>query len=96
MATKIKQVIIFALLIFTLSSCATILGGKITECQTRKPAQGSPARKIRVAALVADIILFWPGAIIDIATGAIYKPCSGSNPGSKTSPAKSGGGFKNE
>jgi len=25
-------------------------------------------------ALIADIILFWPGTIVDFATGAIYKP----------------------
>jgi len=24
--------------------------------------------------LIADIILFWPGTIVDFATGAIYKP----------------------
>jgi hypothetical protein len=30
-----------------------------------------------VAALVFDILLWWPGAVIDFATGAIYRPCSG-------------------
>jgi hypothetical protein len=29
---------------------------------------------VRGAALIADVILFWPGAIIDFATGAIYRP----------------------
>ena len=58
-----------------LSSCATVFGGPISDCQRTKPAPGKPARKIRAAALVIDIILFWPGAIVDFATGAIYKPC---------------------
>lgn len=59
----------------TLSSCATVFGGKISECQRTKPAEGQPARQIRAVALIADILLFWPGAIVDFATGAIYKPC---------------------
>ena len=59
----------------TLSSCATVFGGKVSECQRTKPAEGQPARSIRAGALVADILLFWPGAIVDFATGAIYKPC---------------------
>jgi hypothetical protein len=64
------------LLIFVLSlnSCATILGGKVTEFQRRKPLDGEPSRKVRAVALIADIILFWPGAIVDFATGAIYQP----------------------
>ena len=59
----------------TLSSCATILGGTVSECQRTKPASGQPARELRAGALIADILLFWPGAIVDFATGAIYKPC---------------------
>jgi hypothetical protein len=27
-----------------------------------------------VGAFIADILLFWPGTIVDFATGAIYKP----------------------
>ncbi|WP_461490992.1 hypothetical protein [Pontibacter sp. HJ8] len=27
-----------------------------------------------MAALVVDVLFFWPGAVIDFATGAIYKP----------------------
>lgn len=57
------------------SSCATVFGGKISECQKTKPAPGQPQRSVRVGALIADILLFWPGAIVDFATGAIYKPC---------------------
>ncbi len=59
-----------------LSSCATVFGGKVSECQRTKPAEGQPSREIRAGALVADILLFWPGAIVDFATGAIYKPCN--------------------
>jgi hypothetical protein len=69
---KIASVI---LLISSLTSCATILGGKVTECQRTKPSSGA-ARKVRVGALVADI--FFTGAtgiIVDFATNAIYKPC---------------------
>ena len=48
---------------------------KVSECQRTKPAPGKPARELRAGALIADILLFWPGAIVDFATGAIYKPC---------------------
>lgn len=58
------------------SSCATVFGGQVSQCQRTKPAEGEPARKIRAGALVADILLFWPGLIVDFATKAIYKPCN--------------------
>ena len=64
--------LLLSLLIF--SSCATVFGGKITDYQKTKPQQGEKQREIRVGALIAGIVLFWPGAIIDFATGAIYKP----------------------
>jgi hypothetical protein len=63
------------LIVATLSSCATVFGGRVSECQRTKPAPGQPARAIRAGALVADILLFWPGTIVDFATGAIYRPC---------------------
>ena len=59
---------------FLFSSCATVFGGRVSDLQRTKPKQGEPARAIRGGALVADILLFWPGAIVDFATGAIYKP----------------------
>ncbi len=67
----------FAILIIaaSLSSCATVFGGKISTCQRTKPAEGEATRPIRAVALIADVILFWPGAVVDFATGAIYKPC---------------------
>lgn len=58
-----------------LSNCATVFGGRVTECQRTKPAVGKPTRELLRWVLVADILLFWSEAIIDFATEAIYKPC---------------------
>ena len=63
-------------IVFFSSSCATVFGGKVSTCQRTKPASGEPSRQLRVVALVADILLFWPGTIVDFADGAIYKPCN--------------------
>lgn len=71
--TLINCVIAFVIM-FSLSSCATVFGGKVTTAQRTKPLAGEPSRPIRAVALIADILLFWPGAIVDFATGAIYKP----------------------
>ncbi|MDA8948569.1 hypothetical protein N9H57_05460 [Flavobacteriaceae bacterium] len=70
---KLTSILLIALFF---SSCATILGGKVTEYQKTKPVPGEQQRDIRLVALIADIILFWPGAVVDFATGAIYKPAS--------------------
>lgn len=64
----------FLIIAGLLSSCATIFGGKVSAYQKTKPAAGQPQRDVRVGALIADILLFWPGTIVDFATGAIYKP----------------------
>lgn len=66
--------LIAATLVSSLSSCATVFGGPVTEAQRTPPKAGEPTRPIRAVALIADIILFWPGVIVDFATGAIYKP----------------------
>ena len=58
-----------------LSSCATVFGGKIDQCQKTKPVPGTPVRSLRVVPFVANIILFWPAVFIDLGTGAAYKPC---------------------
>lgn len=71
---KMKNVIAIGLVAIMMSSCATIFGGKVTPYQKTKPKAGEQQRQIRVGALIADILLFWPGAIVDFATGAIYKP----------------------
>lgn len=76
MKKKIFNVIAMVVIAATLSSCATVFGGRVSDCQRTKPAAGEPARAIRGGALVADILLFWPGVIVDFATGAIYKPCN--------------------
>ncbi len=72
MLRNFKKLLI-VLPISVLMSCATILGGPITASQKRKPGDGESQRKVRVGWLIADIILFLPGTIVDFATGAIYK-----------------------
>ena len=73
-----KQTILLALATLTLAgsltSCATVFSGRVTEQQKRKPMPGEQQRQVRVGALIADVLLFWPGAVVDFATGAIYKP----------------------
>jgi PBP1b-binding outer membrane lipoprotein LpoB len=71
---KMKNVIAIGLVAIMMSSCATVFGGKITAQQKTKPVAGEQQRQVRVVALIADILLFWPGTIVDFATGAIYKP----------------------
>lgn len=57
----------------SLSSCATLFGGPVTEHQRRKPMPGEAQRQVRTVALIADI-LFWPSLFVDFGTGAIYRP----------------------
>lgn len=68
---KLAAIVFIALL---MSNCATVFGGKVNAYQKRKPGPGEQQREVRVVALIADIILFAPGLIVDFATGAIYKP----------------------
>lgn len=75
MKKKIFNFLAIVIIAAMMSSCATVFGGKVSECQRTKPAAGEPSRALRGGALVADILLFWPGVIVDFATGAIYKPC---------------------
>jgi len=75
MKKRILNVMAVVIIAATLSSCAAVFGGTVSTCQKTKPAVGQPQRSVRPVALVADIILFWPGLIVDFATGAIYKPC---------------------
>jgi hypothetical protein len=71
---KVMTKVAFGLLIVSMSSCATVFGGKVSDFQRTTPAQGELQRKVRTGALIADIVLFFPAAIVDFATGAIYKP----------------------
>jgi len=81
---KNKTVLFLLLSALTLQSCATILGGNISECQRRRPESGEPKRQIRPVALAADIvcdpIICLP---VDFLTGAIYKPCNDNFNGSR-------------
>lgn len=61
-------------IVTSLSSCATVFGGRITQAQRTPPNVGEPRRAIRAVPLIADIVLFWPGLAVDFITGAIYKP----------------------
>lgn len=74
MKKNLFNAIICLMIICSLSSCATVFGGKVTQAQRTPPKAGEPTRPIRAVALIADVLLFWPGLIIDFATGAIYKP----------------------
>ncbi|WP_206285881.1 hypothetical protein [Yeosuana marina] len=71
---KMKNVIAIGFVAIMMSSCATVFGGRVTAHQKTKPAAGDQQREVRVVALIADIVLFAPGLIVDFATGAIYKP----------------------
>lgn len=71
---KIKSTIALVLAVCVLSSCATVFGGRVNAYQRTKPAPGQQQRRLRTVAFIADILLFWPGAIVDFATCAIYRP----------------------
>ncbi|MHA7130729.1 hypothetical protein [Algoriphagus namhaensis] len=71
---KLSNLLAIALLVISMSSCATIFGGPVSEYQRTKPEDGEPQRKVRTGALIADAIIFFPSLIVDFATGAIYKP----------------------
>ncbi|MCH7411775.1 hypothetical protein MM239_20480 [Belliella sp. DSM 111904] len=79
MKKALTNILSMLLIVATLSSCATVFGGPVTEYQRTKPGPGEPQRQVRVGALVANILLFMPGLIVDFATGAIYKPESKAN-----------------
>jgi len=70
----LTNTIIACIVVSSLSSCATVFGGRITEAQRTRPAEGEPTRKIRAVPLIADILFFLPGLAVDFITGAIYKP----------------------
>jgi hypothetical protein len=88
MKKNFKVIICALLALSTLQSCATVFGGPVNAYQRTKPLPGQETRKLRVGAFIADILLFWPGAIIDFATCAIYKPhASDTAPAPATPPA---------
>lgn len=69
-----KLIIPAAIAIFGCSSCATVLGGRVTEPQKTIPGPGEQQRPVRIGYLAADLLLCGPCVIVDFATGAIYKP----------------------
>jgi len=71
---KMNKLLAIGFIAIIMSSCATLFGGKVTAHQKAKPGPGEQQRDVRVVALIADIIIFAPGLIVDFATGAIYKP----------------------
>jgi hypothetical protein len=73
--TKVMLSIILVSMTMFCTSCATVFGGKVSECQRTKPAAGEPSRKLRAGALIADIIFGVVPVFVDFATNAIYKPC---------------------
>ena len=71
---KLKSAVCLVVAVSVLSSCATVFGGHVNAYQRTKPKPGEQQRRLRVGAFIADILLFWPGTIVDFATCAIYKP----------------------
>jgi len=66
--------ILLVISLIGLTSCGTIYGGRISDCQ--KYRSPGARREIRPAALVGDIIWFpYISLPIDFITGGIYKPC---------------------
>ena len=74
MKIKFLKAMLAVVILASMSSCATLFGGPITAYQKTKPAPGKPERELRAGALILDIVLFWPAAIVDFSNGAIYKP----------------------
>ena len=69
-----KKLLLIITCTIVLSSCGVLFGGRISQCQKKKPDTGH--REIRPFALVGDIIWFpYITLPIDFATGAIYRPC---------------------
>jgi magnesium-transporting ATPase (P-type) len=85
---RLRQLTALGLLVSSLSGCATVFGGHITDYQRTKPMPGQPQREVRVGALIADILLVGLlGVGVDFATGAIYKPHPSGQPANASAPA---------
>lgn len=68
------RVLALAATILFLSSCGTLLGGKIQRCQSYKPAMEH--REIRPWAFAGDMLLAPVALPYDFYRGGIYKPCN--------------------
>ena len=75
---KVAVLFCALVLMFEMTSCATIVGGKVTTSQKIKPGPGEPVRQVKVGALLADIIFFGgAGLIIDLVPSS-PRPIDGS------------------
>ncbi|WP_442592032.1 hypothetical protein ACSBL2_12485 [Pedobacter sp. AW31-3R] len=96
MKKLLLNLLIALVLTSSLSSCATIFGGKVTQAQRTRPLAGEPSRALRPVPLIFDIVLFWPGLVVDFLTGAIYRPEGNGMPPKviekKADSANTGGG----
>ena len=55
--------LLLGIVLLLTSSCATLLGGPVSADQAHKPKPGEQQRKLRVITLMADVVVFAPGAI---------------------------------
>jgi hypothetical protein len=74
MKKLILSIAVVAVLLGT-TSCGTLFGGHIGECQKTKSPKGMPGRQVRGWVLVFDGPV---GLIIDACTGGLYMPCDGA------------------
>ena len=58
--------LLLGIVLLLTSSCATLLGGPVSAHQARKPIPGEQQRHLRVITLMADVIVFAPGAIYSL------------------------------
>lgn len=69
-----KKIILGLSVVIMLSSCATVLGGRLTKHQLTKPAKGAEKRRVRIVPIIFNLGMFPIGIGIDFLTGAAYKP----------------------
>ncbi len=85
---KLTLIFLSSLIIFQ-CGCATLFGGRVTECQKTKPAPGEAHRKIKPGAFTVDFIIGLATLeiplMIDFATSAIYQPCDNNSSASAKS-----------
>jgi hypothetical protein len=70
-----KKIALALVLCIGLSSCATIFGGHISDCQKNKKISKASIDDIRMLPFILDICTGVIWLAVDFATGAIYKPC---------------------
>jgi hypothetical protein len=74
---SIKLIVSAFLITVICSSCATVFGGRVSDCQKTKPLPGEKSRQLRPIPFVWQLVTGnIVGLAIDFTTGAIYKPCT--------------------